>query len=129
MKYDTWKHEAVNIVDKHIELSIYAKDIEPSIGRVVGYQYYHEDFDGEAIKKELDLGPCSDERMKRLTEFWVPRVGSEDWAEIQEQVKCVNDDVLNLQGTISVQKYYKSIGFHFLHCREDPTKREDECKN
>ena len=129
MKFDIWRHEAVNIVDKNIELSIFATDIEPSIGRVVGYQYYYEDFDGEAIKQELDLGPCSEERMNRLTEFWSPRLGSEGWAEVQDQVKCVNDDVLNLQGTISVQKNYKSIGFHFLHCREDPTKREDECQN
>ena len=65
--------------------------------------------------------------MNRLTDFWSPRVGSKGWAEVQDQVKCVNDDELNLQRIPNVQKNYKSIGFRLLHCREDPTKREDEC--
>ena len=40
MKFDAWRHEAVNIADKHVNLSVFSTISEPSIGRVVGYQRY-----------------------------------------------------------------------------------------
>ena len=80
MKFDAWSHEAVNIANKNIELSVFSTIIEPRIGRVAGYQYYFEDYEGDAIQREIDLSTCSDERLNRLTEFWSPRLGAEAWA-------------------------------------------------
>ena len=80
MKFDAFSHEAVNIADNNVELTVFSPLAIPGIGRIVGYQYQ---FDGDseeqsaATIKALDIGSCSEERMTALTDYWSPRLGSE----------------------------------------------------
>ena len=89
----------INMTEQGFEISVLTKPpIDSKIARfsVVQRNSAEDDF------QELNLSRCSDDKLERMSDYWMPRV---DQTELQHRlslINCINAPEMYLKGTNSI---------------------------
>ena len=66
----------------------------------------------------LDMGTCSTEHLDDNRNYWVPRIGENEFKAIEGDIQCINDTEMQIKGELATASNYEFIGIRMLTCDE-----------
>ena len=114
IKIDLFNEGPVILAENYFEIATF---VYPPLPNTVGRLFAVQNYPNTGEQKHLKQKACDEEKLSKLDEFYIPRLGLA-YKQVRQEIKCIEDEGIFLESE-SMYSNFASLHFLFEPCQRN----------